>query len=92
MKTFGNLDISATLADVIAFCQDVTRKRKDDIGEVDNFANIFISGRKVAKVPTASTDTIDSRVGDFNYDAAYLYVCVDVAGSAAWRRVALGSW
>jgi hypothetical protein len=69
----------------------VQRLREEDIENFNNLKNIFISGRKVGKIPTSSTDiTAGDRVGDFNYTASHLYIVVDDAGSGEWRRIALG--
>lgn len=82
----------ADIGDIIFFCQNVTRTREDDIDNFNNLKNIFMGGRKVGKFPTGSSDIeATDRIGDFNYDADYLYICVDDSG-AAWRRVILGSW
>lgn len=90
MKTYMNV---RGPDDLVNFAKDVARKRLEDISNFDNIPNLFISGRKVAKVPTGSADIVASdRIGDFNYDANYLYICVNVSGTAAWRRVAIGSW
>lgn len=90
MKTYPLVNRPEQLVD---FAKDVARKRQEDIVEFNNLPNVFISGRKVAKVPTGSADVAPSdRIGDLNYDASYLYICVDDGGTAAWRRVALGSW
>lgn len=71
----------------------ITNTRKDDISEIANLINIFVTGRKVGKVPTASNDVVpEDRVGDINYTTSFLYILVDNAGTATWRRVALGSW
>lgn len=84
------------LAPTMSALQDAFKQigqlRDRDIVEFNNLANRFLAGRKVGKVPANSLDTAGNRVGDFNYDASYLYVCVDNAGTAAWRRVALSSW
>jgi len=73
--------------------QVILRERRADVKDFNNLKNVFISGRKVGKIPTASNDVTDGdRVGDFNYSASYLYLCVNDAGSAKWRRVALSTW
>lgn len=90
MKTYPNVNRPEEL---VNFAKDVARKRLEDIANFNNLPNLFISGRKVAKVPTGSADVDPSdRIGDFNYTTSYLYICVDDSGTAAWRRVALGSW
>lgn len=74
------------------FCRSVARIREEDIQDFNNLSNVFMRGRKVGKIPTGSTDVAATdRLGDFNYDASYLYLCVDNSG-ATWRRIALGSW
>lgn len=74
------------------FCREIARIRNEDITDFNNLQNIFMRGRKVGKIPTGSSDIASTdRVGDFNYDASYLYLCVDNSG-ATWRRIALGSW
>lgn len=74
------------------FCREVARLREEDIEDFNNLSNIFMRGRKVGKIPTGSTDVAATdRLGDFNYDANYLYLCVDNSG-AVWRRITLGSW
>ena len=81
-----------TEEDLLNFCKDIARLRQEDLGDFTNLPNVFIRGRKVDKIPTGSLDTTGDRVGDFNYDTSYIYICVDNAGVAEWRRVAIGSW
>lgn len=79
-----------SMASWIAF---VSRARSSDINEFNNISSTFIAGRKVGKIPSGSTDiSSDDRVGDFNYDPGYIYICIENGGSAAWRRVALSAW
>lgn len=82
----------ASRDELLEFCKDITRLRRQDVAEFNNLPNVFIEGRKVGKIPTGSSDTTGDRVGDFNYDASYIYICVNNGGTAAWRRVAIGSW
>lgn len=70
----------------------VTQTRQDDLGDWKNLAQTYILGRKSNKVPSSSTDTTGDNVGDVNYDASYLYICINNTGTAAWRRVALSTW
>lgn len=80
----------ASVRDVIEF---ITRERVNDKRDWDNLPSKYILGRKVARVPSASSDVIaGDRVGDFNVDLTYAYYLVDNAGTAVWRRVAVGSW
>lgn len=67
--------------------------RKDDITQISNLVNVFMSGRKVGKIPSASNDVSPTdRIGDQNYDQNYLYILIDNSGTAEWRRASLGSW
>lgn len=73
--------------------QQICNIRKDDITQFQNLPNIFLYGRKVGKIPTASNDvTPEDRVGDVNYTATFLYILIDNGGTAQWRRTALGAW
>lgn len=66
--------------------------RKDDISQFQQLENIFMSGRKVGKIPSSSADVAATdRIGDFNYNASYMYLLID-NGGAAWRRISLGAW
>ena len=77
---------------LVDFSKDIARIREEDIEEFSNLKNVLMSGRKVGKTPSSSSDIEDTdRVGDFNYDANYMYLCVDNTG-AQWRRITLGSW
>ena len=81
------------IGDVVKAYRTVTRMRQDDINDFTDLPNRFMSGRKVGKIPTGSTDTaVTDRIGDFNYDASYLYILVDNSGTAEWRRITAGSW
>ena len=82
-------DTLESLGEAVRF---ICRTRNEDEHEFINLANVFVAGRKVGKVPASSADIAASdRPGDINYDANYLYLCVDNSG-AAWRRIALASW
>ena len=82
-----------TEADLYTLGRYILKERANDINDFNNLQNVFMAGRKVGKVPTGSADVAATdRVGDFNYSASYLYLCVDNAGSAAWRRVSLATW
>lgn len=71
----------------------ITNLRKDDITQISNLTNIFIGGRKVGKIPSASNDvTAIDRIGDFNVTATYAYYLINNSGTAEWRRVAVGAW
>lgn len=73
----------------------ISRLRDQDINDRNKFPSIFLSGRTVGKIPSSSSDIVPTdRVGDMSFavDGSYAYFCVNVSGSALWRRVALGSW
>lgn len=81
-----------TIQDMQDILRAILKERVNDVVEAQNYKNIFISGRKVGKIPAGSTDvSATDNIGDFNYDANYLYLCVDNSG-ATWRRVALATW
>lgn len=73
--------------------QEIVNAREEDIEAFGNLPNIFVSGRKVGKIPTSSADVVATdNVGDINYDASFLYILVDNAGTFVWRRVAIASF
>ena len=73
--------------------QQICRLRLDDITDRNNFPNIFVSGRKVNKIPASSTDVATTDcTGDVNYDSNYFYYLVNVGGTNVWRRIASASW
>ena len=81
------------LEDLITQMRQITNIRKDDITQIQNLPNIFLSGRTVGKIPTSSADVdATDRIGDVSYDTNYLYILVDNAGTAVCRRATLGSW
>lgn len=82
----------ATIKGIFEWLKFVVRARSEDIQEFNNLENVFIAGRKVGKIPTASNDVVaGDKIGDFNYDADYIYILIDDSG-AAWRRATLGAW
>lgn len=80
------------MSGVIDALRYIGRARESDITEFNNLNRRFIAGRKVDKIPSASSDVAESAVGDFNVTKDYAYFCVDDAGSAVWRRIALSAW
>ena len=92
MREFPTLR-EASLEAIKAVLDYIIRARSDDIADYNNLTERFVRGRKVGKVPSGSTDVTDGdKVGDFNVTASYAYYLVDNGGTAAWRRVAVGSW
>lgn len=93
MENYPTIKHNADTKDLIRFAEDIQRMREKDISDFNNLSAIFMKGRKVGKIPTASIDIATTdRVGDFNYTASYLYIVIDNAGTAAWRRISLGVW
>jgi len=95
MKTYPKINLERP-DEVKLMLHYVNKERVNDVSDWDNLINRFISGRKVAKVPTGAADVADTdRIGDINWDYAsgYLYLLVDNAGTAVWSRIALDtSW
>lgn len=84
---------AGTSEDIKEQLRQICAIRKDDITQFQNLSSVFVSGRKVGKIPTASNDvTAADKVGDLNYDASYLYILVDNSGTPAWRRYAGGAF
>lgn len=91
MKNYPNFNIS-NQKDMHELLTYIQKERRNDVNDFTNLNNVFISGRKVGKIPTGAADiSVTDRVGDFNFDASYIYICVDNSG-AEWRRVALSAW
>lgn len=82
-------DDPKTLKNTLDF---IARERLRDIDDRNNFPNIFIGGRKVAKVPTSSSDITGNAVGDFNVTTAYTYFCVNNSGTPEWVRVGVATF
>lgn len=81
-----------TLDEAVKVIEYITKERRNDVADFDNLKNVFMSGRKVGKIPTGSSDISDTdRLGDFSYDASYLYLVINDSG-AKWRRISLGVW
>lgn len=92
MKQFPNM-VVRNEADLYTLARYILKERTNDINDFNNLQNIFMAGRKVGKIPTGSADVLATdRVGDFNYDASYLYILVDNGGTAVWRRSTLSAW
>jgi hypothetical protein len=92
MKDFPTIR-PRNMDEVIELLRYITKERTNDVSDFENLNNRFISGRKVAKIPTGAADITDTdRVGDFNADANYVYFCINNSGTAEWRRCALLSW
>lgn len=92
MKTYPKL-LKSDIDSVASVLQFIIRERQNDVTENTNLPQIFIGGRKVGKIPTSSIDIVATdKVGDLNYDPNYLYIVVDNAGTAEWRRGALAAW
>lgn len=79
-----------TLENIKDQLMQICNIRKDDITQISNLVNIFISGRKVGKIPSASNDVDPTdKINDFNWEYGtppYLYILMDNAGTAEWVR------
>lgn len=84
----------ADLGSIQKWIAFVSRERQNDVQDYVNLDSRFMAGRKVGKVPSASTDvSADDRAGDFNYSASFFYLCVPTSSTTvAWRRIALATW
>ena len=80
------------LNEILETLKFMIKERKNDVNDFFNLKNVFISGRKVAKIPTGASDIIvTDRIGDFSFDTSYIYIVVDNTGTAEWRRATLAS-
>ena len=72
----------------------VGQLRGEDVKQNDDFDATFLTARKVAKVPTSSSDIVVGidRENDFNWDGSFLYFTIDVAGTLVWRRITAASF
>jgi hypothetical protein len=70
----------------------IAQIRSDDRTKWNNLNNVFIAGRRVAKVPANSSDTSGNVAGDFNVTTAYAYFCINNAGTVEWVRAAVGTF
>lgn len=92
MKNYPKFNTNE-LKEIFGLVEYIVNERRKDVTDFDNLKNVFISGRKVAKIPTAAIDVVNTdSIGDFNFTPSYLYVLVDNAGTAEWRRAALSTW
>jgi len=83
----------ATLQDVIDILRVIVYLRKDDIKQAQNLNNIYILGRKVAKIPANSSDVSPTdRIGDISYTPTAMYVLVDNAGTPEWVKSTLSTF
>ena len=91
MQNYPSL-ISNTVSSIITTLRRIIELRKQDITDFNNLNQVFLSGRKVGKVPANSADiTSGDRVLDWNYDNSYVYWVLLITGSPdtlEWRRIA----
>jgi hypothetical protein len=75
-------------------CYDYAqRERQQDVNDRKNFPNLFITGRRVVRVPSASNNVIaGDAVGDFNVTASFAYFLIANSGTPEWVRVAVGTF
>jgi hypothetical protein len=80
-------------ADSTDLMTQICNIRKDDIVQAKNLDNQYWAGRTVGRIPSSSADVISGdKIGDLSYDANYIYILVNNAGSGVWRRATLGAW
>ena len=92
MKEYPSLSPDSA-EDQKTFMRFAIKERKNDVNDFTNLKNVFMSGRKVGKIPTGAADVTDGdRVGDFNCNASFLYILIDNAGTAEWRRATLSTF
>ncbi len=85
--------IDNSLPGVVATLQKISQLRGNDQIQWNNLQNQFISGRRVARVPSASTNVLATdNVGDFNVTATYAYFLINNSGTIEWVRVAVGTF
>ena len=81
--------------DILRFLDFVRQERVTDLQDWDNLPKRFVSGRKVNKIPTSSSDvTSEDILGDINYTTSFLYILVydNINNLNVWRRVAPGAF
>jgi len=77
----------------ITALQKISQIRQNDQVQWNNLNNQFISGRRVTRVPTTSSNVLATdNVGDFNVTATYAYFCINNSGTVEWVRVAVGTF
>lgn len=91
MRQYPKL-VSTDSEQIKAWADNVTRQRISDVDEMNALPNVYIAGRKVAKVPTSSSDITGSFPGDFNVTVSFAYFCINNAGTVEWVRVAVGTF
>jgi hypothetical protein len=76
--------------DLSLVVRDMVKKRSDDVDDYNNLPNRFMSGRKVGKIPTSSTDVVATdNIGDFNYTSTSYYLLINTGTTAEWRKFTL---
>lgn len=76
---------------ILDWMMDVTQKREDDVKDFDNLQEIFV--RKVSREPVNSADVLgQDKVGDFSFQAGYLYILINDSGTIKWQRTALADF
>ena len=92
LKSFP-IAIDNTISSVADAIRKIGQIRKDDQTSWLNLQNQFIAGRKVTRIPSASTNVLSTdNVGDFNVTSTYAYFLVNNSGTPEWVRVAVGTF
>jgi len=66
----------------------ITELRSDDIKAFNNLPQRFIEGRKGNRIPSTSSDVLDTDLkGDINYEIGFFYILMDDgSGGLTWRK------
>ena len=85
---------TVTEDNIVEVLEEIIRLRQDeDVPDFTNLSDVFVSGRKIQRTPSASNDVVSGdRENDFNWDASFLYVLIDNSGTLEWRRSTLASF
>ncbi len=91
MKTYPNTPEKTT--DLLKFI--IRERNNTDVDAFNNLPQVFVSGRKVGKIPANSGDvSVTDVLNDVNWDDQYIYILTtDALGDPAWGRSPLDtSW
>ena len=85
--------IDNSVAGCVAALQKIAQIRQQDQTQWNGLAQQFISGRRVTRTPTASSNVLSTdNVGDFNVTSTYAYFLINNSGTNEWVRIAVGTF
>lgn len=89
-KNYSNIQNEYDIKALSSWAREVTRLRSFDLDDYNNqvAGNPFIYNAPA----TSSTFVGTEKEGDLAFDASYLYIVVDNAGTLEWRRVSLSTF